>query len=166
MKSRNGVVAAGFKGNGGAGRRNIGPVRLRPLGFAGHCFASWWARLGSNQRPLRCERSALPLSYAPKPLWGRQVIAAPAARSSAARLRPRAGDLPRRRGLNAACRRPLMLDRPLVLAAFGKKARGREDEQGARALPRRRLQTEFDIMGCGDRTNERQTKAEPFLRAF
>ena len=25
----------------------------------------WWARLGSNQRPLRCERSALPLSYAP-----------------------------------------------------------------------------------------------------
>ena len=25
----------------------------------------WWARLGLNQRPLRCERSALPLSYAP-----------------------------------------------------------------------------------------------------
>src|SRR5260370_41952929 len=25
----------------------------------------WWARLGSNQRPLRCQRSALPLSYAP-----------------------------------------------------------------------------------------------------
>src|SRR5687768_8633381 len=27
--------------------------------------ASKWARLGSNQRPLRCERSALPLSHAP-----------------------------------------------------------------------------------------------------
>src|SRR5262245_29200920 len=26
----------------------------------------WWARLGSNQRPLRCQRSALPLSYAPE----------------------------------------------------------------------------------------------------
>ncbi len=23
---------------------------------------NWWAMLGSNQRPLRCERSALPLS--------------------------------------------------------------------------------------------------------
>jgi hypothetical protein len=26
---------------------------------------SQWARLGSNQRPLACEASALPLSYAP-----------------------------------------------------------------------------------------------------
>ena len=25
-----------------------------------------WARLGSNQRPLACEASALPLSYAPQ----------------------------------------------------------------------------------------------------
>jgi hypothetical protein len=25
----------------------------------------WWARLGLNQRPLPCEGSALPLSYAP-----------------------------------------------------------------------------------------------------
>ena len=25
----------------------------------------WWAMLGSNQRPLPCEGSALPLSYAP-----------------------------------------------------------------------------------------------------
>jgi hypothetical protein len=25
-----------------------------------------WARLGSNQRPLACEASALPLSYAPE----------------------------------------------------------------------------------------------------
>ena len=28
-------------------------------------YCSWWARLGLNQRPLRCQRSALPLSYAP-----------------------------------------------------------------------------------------------------
>ncbi len=33
-------------------------VRYKPL-------KSWWARLGLNQRPLRCQRSALPLSYAP-----------------------------------------------------------------------------------------------------
>src|SRR5690242_9139530 len=28
-------------------------------------ICSWWARLGSNQRPLACKASALPLSYAP-----------------------------------------------------------------------------------------------------
>src|SRR5207237_215265 len=28
-------------------------------------FERRWARLGSNQRPLACEASALPLSYAP-----------------------------------------------------------------------------------------------------
>ena len=26
---------------------------------------AWWARQGLNLRPLRCEHSALPLSYAP-----------------------------------------------------------------------------------------------------
>ena len=26
----------------------------------------WWVRLDLNQRPIRCQRSALPLSYAPK----------------------------------------------------------------------------------------------------
>jgi hypothetical protein len=30
-------------------------------------WATWWAMLGSNQRPLRCERSALPLSQSPGP---------------------------------------------------------------------------------------------------
>ena len=30
----------------------------------------WWARLGLNQRPLACEASALPLSYAPIPVVG------------------------------------------------------------------------------------------------
>jgi len=29
------------------------------------CEGGWWAQLGLNQRPLRCHRSALPLSYAP-----------------------------------------------------------------------------------------------------
>src|SRR5512132_741255 len=38
------------------------------------CFhGSWWARLGSNQRPLRCQRSALPLSYAPSNIVRRRV---------------------------------------------------------------------------------------------
>ena len=32
----------------------------------GHLAAkTWWAQLGSNQRPLACKASALPLSYAP-----------------------------------------------------------------------------------------------------
>ena len=35
------------------------------------CFY-WWARLGSNQRPLECESSALPLSYAPIDHGGRE----------------------------------------------------------------------------------------------
>jgi hypothetical protein len=29
---------------------------------AGFCGIGWWAVLGSNQRPLPCEGSALPLS--------------------------------------------------------------------------------------------------------
>src|ERR1041384_3554642 len=29
---------------------------------------AWWARQGLNLRPLRCEHSALPLSYAPTPI--------------------------------------------------------------------------------------------------
>src|SRR6478609_8459952 len=35
---------------------------------------SWWARQGSNLRPLGCKPSALPLSYTPRPgaakRWG------------------------------------------------------------------------------------------------
>src|SRR5262245_32739355 len=31
----------------------------------GYASTARWARLGSNQRPLPCEGSALPLSYAP-----------------------------------------------------------------------------------------------------
>src|SRR5271157_5349891 len=30
-----------------------------------HTGLTWWAQLGSNQRPLACKASALPLSYAP-----------------------------------------------------------------------------------------------------
>ena len=29
-------------------------------------FLEWWARLGSNQQPPRCQRDALPLSYVPE----------------------------------------------------------------------------------------------------
>jgi hypothetical protein len=31
----------------------------------GSCWSDWWARQGSNLRPLGCKPSALPLSYAP-----------------------------------------------------------------------------------------------------
>ena len=43
-----------------------------------------WARLGSNQRPLACEASALPLSYAPLGLdcMGPRGPGGPGARSS------------------------------------------------------------------------------------
>ena len=52
---------------------NSPPSLLRSCGVTAFSLISlgsisgegWWARLGSNQRPLRCERSALPLSYAP-----------------------------------------------------------------------------------------------------
>ena len=43
----------------------------RTAGRADLCHSDrgekWWARLVSNQRPLRCQHSALPLSYAPTP---------------------------------------------------------------------------------------------------
>jgi hypothetical protein len=32
---------------------------------------AWWAQQGLNLRPLRCEHSALPLSYAPTLSGGR-----------------------------------------------------------------------------------------------
>ena len=32
-----------------------------------------WARLGSNQQPLVCETSALPLSYSPMPKSGTRI---------------------------------------------------------------------------------------------
>jgi hypothetical protein len=42
------------------------PVEIkRGLRLIASPFFNWWARLGSNQRPLPCEGSALPLSYAP-----------------------------------------------------------------------------------------------------
>src|ERR1700736_5400685 len=51
---------------------------------------AWWARLGSNQRPLRCQRSALPLSYAPDRLardgWSYRL---PADEASRGLSRPR-----------------------------------------------------------------------------
>ena len=44
--------------------------QIRPFGF------SWWAQQGLNLRPLPCEGSALPLSYAPV-LWLVQVAEQP-----------------------------------------------------------------------------------------
>ena len=37
----------------------------RGLKIAAGQRSSWWARLGSNQRPPACKAGALPLSYAP-----------------------------------------------------------------------------------------------------
>jgi integrase len=51
---------------------------------------SIWARLGLNQRPLACEASALPLSYAPKAPAILRVAAAPAGPRSAKTPRTRA----------------------------------------------------------------------------
>ena len=38
---------------------------VKPHAFDTAVSSEEWARLGSNQRPLACEASALPLSYAP-----------------------------------------------------------------------------------------------------
>ena len=79
-------------------------VRLRARGL------SIWARLVSNQRPLACEASALPLSYAPGTailVRGHFPAPAPAphsARSAPARDRPRRS---RSRSPLAIARKPL-----------------------------------------------------------
>ena len=51
-----------------AARKHRGPGLGRDRERQGNlrCSEQWWARLGLNQRPLACEASALPLSYAPK----------------------------------------------------------------------------------------------------
>jgi hypothetical protein len=53
----------------GALCRNPAPI-CAPTGPETGCGVksfAWWAQLGSNQRPLACKASALPLSYAPSP---------------------------------------------------------------------------------------------------
>ena len=55
-----------------------------------HCFCcnNWWTRLGSNQRPLRCQRSALPLSYASaRRVWAYTAPRGPCRRPAKARAR-------------------------------------------------------------------------------
>src|SRR6202022_3387996 len=59
---------------------------------------AWWARLGSNQRPLRCQRSALPLSYAPDRLARvSRLIGSPGGREAPGRP-GRPGGGPRKNG--------------------------------------------------------------------
>ena len=59
-----------------AGRRSATQTR----------FTEPWARLGSNQRPLACEASALPLSYAPSaPILERDPVAVTLARDACRR---------------------------------------------------------------------------------
>ena len=43
----------------------FGPAAREPDGALAS-LSSWWARQGLNLRPLACEASALPLSYAPQ----------------------------------------------------------------------------------------------------
>ena len=40
-------------------------ILSKKIVFMIEIFIGWWARLGSNQQPPRCQRDALPLSYAP-----------------------------------------------------------------------------------------------------
>src|SRR5207302_1587418 len=72
-------VACGWPG----GHFYAGPEHgNRPL----TCTNTSWARLGSNQWPLLCESSALPLSYAPQ-----NVIIGPAAPPPGDSRKPRRG---------------------------------------------------------------------------
>jgi hypothetical protein len=48
-------------------RRPCRPQGMEKARRFGRAFSSWWARLGSNQRPSQCQCDALPLSYAPEP---------------------------------------------------------------------------------------------------
>ena len=47
--------------------RGVSTVRIH----FGHCLGGsrWWAYQGSNLGPLRCQHSALPLSYTPTIDW-------------------------------------------------------------------------------------------------
>ena len=116
----------GFGPWAGAAPRNDETPLLR--GF------SEWARLGSNQRPLACEASALPLSYAPSKR-GRRVY--DTTRSPGrARRRPRARVAfptcrrPRtpartRRGSTATSRRPATSSSPALPSSRGTARRRR-----------------------------------------
>ena len=68
----------------GPASRGADPAGFVPVrGGAG--ITRRWARLVSNQRPLACEASALPLSYAP---WGREELRGrPGARGTSGRER-------------------------------------------------------------------------------
>ena len=58
------------------------PVTARSEEVADFQATSRWARLGLNQRPLACEASALPLSYAP----GGRILRASARGTTATRV--------------------------------------------------------------------------------
>lgn len=84
----------------------------------------WWAWLGLNQRPLRCERNALPLSYTPSKET--KFIHAPPAK----RNRHGRGSRPpphRQEVKNAAtgpCRGVARGETPLAFAAVDRRRRG------------------------------------------
>jgi site-specific recombinase XerD len=57
--------------SGGRARAGLSPLGVNRPGVVGHLPAlPWWARQVLNLRPLACEASALPLSYAPASTCG------------------------------------------------------------------------------------------------
>ena len=69
MWRRCGVVAV--RSPSAQPRERVGATSDR-LTLLGSGAGGWWAHLGLNQGPPRCERGALPLSYAPIPDFARR----------------------------------------------------------------------------------------------
>src|SRR4030095_8779525 len=59
IEDKRGRISVGGGGMWGHQKKEGLHLRVTP-------WFSWWALLGSNQRPLPCEGSALPLSYTPR----------------------------------------------------------------------------------------------------
>src|SRR5581483_10414955 len=100
---------------------------------------SRWARLGSNQRPLAWEASALPLSYAPGGQHPTQVAACATVKKRVvwqelASL-PRPQHRPAVDTRNRAYRLPLTRDRPVLLQRRQKLERERSCMIGRTLLP-------------------------------
>jgi hypothetical protein len=74
--------------------RGIANDRTGTQAISGKARRSWWARQGSNPRPPRCKRGALPLSYSPAASVYQYQAAAGARRGRARRARRGCGVYP------------------------------------------------------------------------
>ena len=146
-----------------------------------------WARLVSNQRPLACEASALPLSYAPSALDASERLGVrarrrpPAAHAAAARrVWDRGRDaFPRTRLLTGARSPPLaLLALPAAAPAATLKPAGEEVPRSARGGQRalqalrgagagddRRQAPRAEVLPAGQRAARRPLRAD-HLRAL